>query len=484
MNPSGKLTSRKSVIASIRRLHRTGQPLNLAAVIRSHPDLLRAVYGRTPFWGWRQALADAGIQYNAIRVVLRDTVTCRLCGFEGAALIGHITRHHDVSPADYLDEYPQAELCSETYRASLLGRFAGRKSRRILPHWEPLWSAWYVLDRVWAIHQAGKPVHHIAILDKEPSLVRQADRYFGGWDAVLIRLGLDPFNIRLSIPHGRWTRQIVRDELKRLAGMRKQMMRQDLEAAGHRPLCQAAKRLFGAYEAALVAAGIDPGKVMYRTPPVYTDRDRATLVRAIRQVAGIRDEERRDQAVRGVRERFDGVVAKYWGAGCWAQAAREAQVDPALVQRLKGRYPTKKHVTREIEHRCRAGQPLTVTALARKASDFQLLRKARLFFGSWDAALESAGLEANRIRVRKRSPYRTAEMIIQAIRERRRLGLPLNPAGVRFGRGADKPLHDAGCNRFGGWRQAVQAAGIDYDAELPRKAPVRRPLGKLRAVGL
>ena len=366
-------------------------------------------------------------------------------------------------------------MVSEAGRALYMARSTvnGKRARAILPHWEPIWSAEYLLDRVHAIHLAGKPVHHIAILDSEPALVRHARKHFSSWDAAIERIGLDPFNVRLSIPHSRWTRKIVLDELQRLYRVRRQMMRQDLEAAGHRPLCRAAKRLYGSYDAALKAAGIDPTTVKYKTPPVYGDRNRQQLLRALRQAAAMHDVQRRDRFVRQMRERFAGVVSKFWGTDCWSQAARAAGVDPASVQRMKGRYPTKQRVIREIRRRRRIGMPVNAVALVRDEPDVQLLRQANQFFGSWDAALEASGLEPNSIRVRKRSPYQTDQEIMRAIRERHRRGLPLNPVGVRSGKWADKPLHDAGRNRFGSWRQAVQSAGINYDAELPRKAPAR-----------
>src|SRR5580765_6018138 len=131
----------------IASLHRREEPLNVSAVKRHHPKLLAAVYAVEPFWGWRRALEAAGIAYDDIRIELTDHVVCLVCGARFRNQSTHLARKHGVDAAAYRVEYPDAELVCEAWRVMRAsdqlegGEFA-------LPHWEPIWSREYVLDRI------------------------------------------------------------------------------------------------------------------------------------------------------------------------------------------------------------------------------------------------------------------------------------------------------------------------------------------------
>ena len=56
-----KLTTlQRKLTSQIRRLFARGEPLNICAVKRNHPELVKAVYEIKPFWGWKRALEAAG----------------------------------------------------------------------------------------------------------------------------------------------------------------------------------------------------------------------------------------------------------------------------------------------------------------------------------------------------------------------------------------------------------------------------------------
>ena len=148
----------EQIVATISKLHRAGEALNITSVKRRHPRLLKRAYAVRPFLGWKRALEAAGIDYGDIRVDKAATVTCRICRRRMRVLAPHITRVHETSIEDYLADYPGAELVCEQRRAELMGRDVrtGRKGRHLLiPHWEPVWSAEYVLDRIAELHRRG-----------------------------------------------------------------------------------------------------------------------------------------------------------------------------------------------------------------------------------------------------------------------------------------------------------------------------------------
>lgn len=113
---SSKENHRKQVLslaqirAKIRRLHARGQPLNISAVRRSHPELLEAAFVQRPFLGWRGALRAAGIEYSQIHVSLSRVVECQLCGQQMGSLFSHLRNFHGWSREDYQWKFPSAEL--------------------------------------------------------------------------------------------------------------------------------------------------------------------------------------------------------------------------------------------------------------------------------------------------------------------------------------------------------------------------------------
>ena len=70
--------SKKQVIDKIKRRFEKGQPLNITAVKREAPSLMKSAYNIKPFFGWRQAIDAAGIDYSDICVDLKEYVTCAI----------------------------------------------------------------------------------------------------------------------------------------------------------------------------------------------------------------------------------------------------------------------------------------------------------------------------------------------------------------------------------------------------------------------
>ena len=102
-----KLTqAQRKIVRGIRELHKAEEPLNITAVKRRHPGLIKAVYRVKPFWGWRCALRDAGIDDPAVGAALRDYVSCRICRARMASLLSHLYWVHGIDCEEYHTEYP------------------------------------------------------------------------------------------------------------------------------------------------------------------------------------------------------------------------------------------------------------------------------------------------------------------------------------------------------------------------------------------
>ena len=329
----GKQTAvKRQLIQRIRRLWRDGEPLNITAVKRRHPELIRTAYSLKPFLGWKGALDAAGVRYSKIKVELLHEVECRLCGEHLGALSYHLRCIHGCSVAEYRQDYPGAPVVDEHFRAermrnSRTGR--GGVRRLLFTHWEPLWTPEYVLDRIHELHRCGFDVNFKAIYYRD-TVAEQAPRHFGSWDAALEAIGLQPDRIRLRHIWGFWT---------------------------------------------------------------------------------------------------------------------------------------PKRILRGILARKKSGVPLSIARMREEPRNgVPLLSAAMLVFGSWQRAIEAAGLDYSTIRLSQPARYPTCRAVIKEIRRRRRAGLPVNISAVESGPHKDCALVGAAQRLLGGWRQAVEKAGIRYAA--------------------
>lgn len=344
----------------IDRLHRHGEPLNIDAVRRRHPDLLEAAYAVRPFLGWRGALERAGVRYEKIRMELVRTVDCKLCGATLQSLGRHLQVVHGTDAVGYRAEYPGADVVAAALRAAITRRDRRTELRAlaIVPHWEPIWSPEYVLDRVAHLHRLGHPVNLEWVFEREPTLVRSAAIHHGGWDVVLRKVGLDPEDVRKHRPATHWTRAAALEALRnrRAAGLSLRHADLDRDAPG---LSKALSRLFGSGRAALGRVG-----VRLRKPARYTDGDVQALLTAVRATAGGTGSAHW-KALADLRQRFAGIMQQRFRT--WGAAARAAGVPPEAILFPHGRtrYRDTEACLAEIGRRRAGGLSLMSAAVQR-----------------------------------------------------------------------------------------------------------------------
>lgn len=113
----------------------------------------------------------------------------------------------------------------------------------------------------------------------------------------------------------------------------------------------------------------------------------------------------------------------------------------------------------EILRRHETKQDLSYSGMGRE--DLSLLRAATRYFGSWQAAVEFAGLDYNAIR---RYKSWTNERIVERILALHAEGADLSWRYVSLTLDPSLAAAATKKNHFGSWKAALAAAGLDYDA--------------------
>jgi len=285
----------------------------------------------------------------------------------------------------------------------------------------------------------------------------------------------------------KWTReQIIRQILRReSAGL---PLNTGGENGVEHTLYQAGSRIFGSWRNAVKAAGIHPDRALAheRWPP-------SRILAMIRTLA------RRRRAIRKaeLRHRYDCLVAAARRTfGSWPKAIIAAGVDPAKFLHV---VPwTRERIIETVLIRALKNEPLASGRVHPKS----LVEAANRIFGNWDQALAAAGLDPkcyvgnwngddSTLGILRESPFAggmsnspmaavprntsaspnrrrwTKEDVIQGIVARLQEQRPMNAVSVRDHNDA---LYRAARRRFGCWRNALAAAGLNEQAKTQRRA--------------
>jgi len=119
---------------------------------------------------------------------------------------------------------------------------------------------------------------------------------------------------------------------------------------------------------------------------------------------------------------------------------------------------SKESIALEIASMYESGENLNYSSIAN--TNLPLLRAATRYFGTWEAAVNAAGLNYDEIR---RYKSWTRERIIDRIKELHAQGCDLSWRNVCLN--VDPQLAAAATKKshFGSWREALESAGLDYD---------------------
>ncbi len=164
--------------------------------------------------------------------------------------------------------------------------------------------------------------------------------------------------------------------------------------------------------------------------------------------------------------------------GSWQNAVKESGVDyPELWKRKSLRYPEKKPIIQEIKRRKKNNIPINAKAVQRgEFQDSSLYTQGVKHFGRWLHAVDAAGIDPETAKKKPSvSRYPSQEALLKEIKRRKNESLPLHHSALVYGKAKDSALYHRGVVYFGGWRAALEAAGINPEERRKKRLPSRYP---------
>jgi len=188
-----------------------------------------------------------------------------------------------------------------------------------------------------------------------------------------------------------WTRQAILDEIRRMHKAKEDMSFASLEK-NHLSLMRASAWHYGTWRRAVEEAGID-----YETLSRYKRWSKERIIARIQELYA----EGQDLSWRAISQEVDPALAasalRTNGFGSWPEAIEAAGLDINEIARYK--YWNEERVLKAIKERYKAG--VNLSSRHAQKNDQSLFCAARRRYETWDKALEAAGLDASKIRIRK-----------------------------------------------------------------------------------
>lgn len=360
------------------------------------------------------------------------------------------------------------------------------------------WTREAVIGRIRALARRGEPLAWSEVYRKESGLPQAAAKFIpGGWRAAVHAAGLDPATHRKAArrwtdeamrdwvlghsrrgvaprateapagllgavykhartgwqayvehlglryptpPKSRWNRRSVRvaiSELRRTG----QPLNASAVKSRRATLVEAARRVYGDWDAALRAAGVDPETV--RGWRAWT---RAAVVAEIRNLhaAGERLD---DHYIRRHHRRLHHAAIRRFPSA-WGKALRAAGLDPS-THRAPTTGWTLERAAGWVRQQCRAKRSVVARDVPRDLYWFVI----RQGVGGWPAFVESTGIPYP-WPLRPPRPW-SRRVVVDEIGARHRRGQSLRPKVVTR---EDQSLYIHARRLFGTWRRALDAA--------------------------
>jgi hypothetical protein len=240
------------ILRAIKRLGRSGTPLNYSAVRRTHGRLL--AHARKHFGTWDAALQAAGLDHERTRrrhQWSKKEICVQLLDLHAKGLFPDIRTLSRKYPALYW-------ACCRHFGGGLAAlRAAGIDYQQLLDEHPSRWTKAQIIAEIQRRDQLGRTLCLAAILREEPRLKRfcyAVLHHFGKWSRALHAAGLNPNAVR-SLQR-KWPRTRVLEEIRH-RHVKGKLLHTDRMLRENLALHTAGRRHFGTWKRAVEQAGIN-----------------------------------------------------------------------------------------------------------------------------------------------------------------------------------------------------------------------------------
>ncbi len=457
----------------IKQRFEKNEPLNLSRIEIECPWLLEGLYDPKCFKGWKEAIEEAGLSYDKIRIEATAEVKCLICDHASASIANHLNTVHSLTSAEYRKQFPHGEALSEQIRSSNFGVCKGsRPAQMLMPHWEPAWSRHYVLDRIREFQKQGISLYHGYLADHEPGLPAYARRIWGSWDFTLGLLGIVPEDIRMADIKREYTKESAVHALKELhAENPKQIRIASGNTIEFRTLLSSIFNHFDSYKAALEAADLCPSDFI---PALKNEKKRIRRDRLISEAQmRLKTISTYDPSeTKSFLDRHHLAIIDFYAS--WLNFTRSINTTERILFKSPTyeQYPTVEELIDAIHRRKQAGLGLREAEVSVDNSSLRIVGKKH--FNTWSKALKAAGVSAPPHSYALRD-FKEPEDVLNEIRKRHAAGQPLywvdlEKATSEF---EGRSLLKWSKVFFGSYKQAVEKSGVPYPGHKVTPKPLR-----------
>jgi len=252
------------IVQTLRSLHRQNKPLWSRQIRQANAPLFAASIHW--FGSYRSAIEAAGIDYGSIQKSVPGRWNTKTVRRELRRLYNDKqSLHHAALERDN----PALVLAAYRYFGSYGSAItaAGLNYNRIRVRPMPSWDKKRVIHRIKEIEQNKTGLWKRAVRRVDPYLDRAADRCFGSYKRAARLSGVSPDKLQPP-PYRFWSPEKIVDDLRQTYQQNPRLLKPARLVGKKRRLLRACRRRFGSYRKALDAAGISYGEVVM--PPAMT----------------------------------------------------------------------------------------------------------------------------------------------------------------------------------------------------------------------
>jgi hypothetical protein len=453
-----KYWTKSRIIDELKLLRSNGEDVRPSALSRNHSGLMDSAYNL--FTDSEEMYAAAGIDVTQIGMLKKWTRERVILTLRELRSNGEDVRPRALCKKHaglYKSAISFFGNCPEMYRAAGIDTasidYRAHVCRR--------YSKERVIEILKRLDREGEDISPSNLQRNYVGLYTAGRRLFASSSEMYSASGLDP-NKCARHKHGYWTRAKVLELIRELDSAGEDLVFSSVRRH-HGDLANASTKYFGGWHEACRSAGIALEKYQLQASANLYDKE--WVIQEIRKLQE-QGEDLNWQAVRKGHFLLSSRAVNRFGG--WYDAVEGAGISSEKYRRFaKEGFWTEARILGDIRALDRAGEDLSHNQMQKEHG--ALLSAAVKRFGSWKGAVSRAGLDYSEIR-RQHARY-TDKELLDYLRDLHSRGVSLDTATMKL---VNESMLNVIWNRFGTYRKAIEAIGLNYDEILKRKTSLSR----------